>query len=456
MYELYFFIIMGLLALLIYCFGKPEKKEEKKVVEPPKKLIMKFEDIQKNEVQKKETNSMLESIKSQIKETSDINKDIINQLKDSNITSLSLPEKVNFNNEVNQKIESQTERIESLERQITQVLKKEAVDEIEQAKKKINEMIPNEYYNQNTLYTTLLNNPMLRIFSKILKRTTLGVDLVNDKYTILAPTTAAWNAVDRKMIEELLQFENKFNLNNTLKNHFIEGVHFKTELNNILNLNKLLVDATKFKILDEFVTKNGIIYVIDTVILPENINKLIEQPLPETLASKLLKAQPKKIDSSSRGLFNEEAQVQQEFQNMEQEKSEDNRNIDTSRILADIGNIATAINLLNDRVNQLSKNYSISDIQNLRNQFDEYKIKYNRIHSMVQGIDSDLKVLQRRDVLPAKTGYLTNIDILVGLFQLVNQMKKDFETIKQLEAVRDKMYAIKKVNCNGLQCKVSN
>ena len=447
---------MGLLALLIYCFGKPEKKEEKKVVEPPKKLIMKFEDIQKNEVQKKETNSMLESIKSQIKETSDINKDIINQLKDSNITSLSLPEKVNFNNEVNQKIESQTERIESLERQITQVLKKEAVDEIEQAKKKINEMIPNEYYNQNTLYTTLLNNPMLRIFSKILKRTTLGVDLVNDKYTILAPTTAAWNAVDRKMIEELLQFENKFNLNNTLKNHFIEGVHFKTELNNILNLNKLLVDATKFKILDEFVTKNGIIYVIDTVILPENINKLIEQPLPETLASKLLKAQPKKIDSSSRGLFNEEAQVQQEFQNMEQEKSEDNRNIDTSRILADIGNIATAINLLNDRVNQLSKNYSISDIQNLRNQFDEYKIKYNRIHSMVQGIDSDLKVLQRRDVLPAKTGYLTNIDILVGLFQLVNQMKKDFETIKQLEAVRDKMYAIKKVNCNGLQCKVSN
>ena len=466
MYELYFFIIMGLLALLIYCFGKPEKKEEKKVVEPPKKLIMKFEDIQKNEVQKKETNSMLESIKSQIKQTLDSNKDISNQLKDINITGLTLPEKVNFNRQMNEKMETQEKRIEFLEKQITQILKKEAAEEIEQAKTKIDEMIPNEYYNQNNLYTELLNNPMLRTFSEILKRTTLGVDLVNDKYTILAPSTAAWNSVERKMMEELLQSENRFNLNNTLKNHFIEGVHFKSELNNILNINTLLVDLTEFNIMHEFITKNGIIYVIDEVILPENINKLVEQPLPETLASKLLRIQPKKIDRSSRGLYNQEVEVQQEFQN--KQSGDQGRKIggendlkkaavmDTSKILAEIGNIATAINLLNERVNQLSKNYSITDIQNLRNQFDEYKIKYNGLRSTVQGIDSDLQVLQRRDVLPDDTGYLTNTDILAGLFQTVKQMKKDFETMKQLEAVRDPMYAIKKVNCDGLQCKVSN
>jgi hypothetical protein len=130
--------------------------------------------------------------------------------------------------------------------------------------------------------------------------------------------------------------------------------------------------------------------------------------------------------------------------------------MDTSKILAEIGNIATAINLLNERVNQLSKNYSISDIQNLRNQFDEYKIKYNNLRTAVQGIDSDLQVLQRKDVLPDDSGYLTNTDILAGLFQTVHQMKKDFDTMKQLEAVRDPLYAIKKVNCDGLQCKVSN
>lgn len=479
MYELelssFFFIIMGLLAILIYYF-KPEKKDEPK-------LIMKFEDIQKKEVLKKEPNPVIESIKSQIKQTLDTNKNLSNQLKDSNITGLSLPEKVGFNKEINEKMESQAKRIELLEKQITQILKKEAVQEIEQAKTKINDMIPNEYYNQNDLYIELLNNPMLRTFSEILKRTTLGVDLVNDKFTILAPSTAAWNEVDRKMIEELLQPENRFNLNNTLKNHFIEGVIFKTELDNVLNINKLLVDPTQFKILHEFITKNGIIYVIDSVILPENINKLVEQPLPETLASKLLRAQPKTIAKDSRGEYNQEVQViesRQRFQNTQiKQVGEEGRKIvsetspgsariggeddlkraatmDTSKILAEIGNIATAINLLNDRVNELSKNYSISDIQNLRNQFDEYKIKYNGLRSAVQGIDADLQVLQRRDVLPDDTGYLTNTDILAGLFQTVNQMKKDFETMKKLEAVRDPMYAIKKVNCDGLQCKVSN
>lgn len=494
MYELelssFFFIIMGLLALLLYFF-KPEKEEPK--------LIMKFEDIQKKKVQKKEPNQVVESIKSQIKQTLDKNKDLSNQLKDINITSLTLPEKVVFNKEVNSKMESQAKRIELLEKQITQILKKEAAQEIQEAKTKIDEMIPNEYYNQNDLYTEMLNNPMLRTFSEILKRTTLGVDLVNDKYTILAPSTAAWDNVDPKMISELLQPENRFNLNNTLKNHFIEGVHFKTELNNILNLNKLLVDPTQFKILHEFVTKNGIIYVIDAVILPENINKLVEQQLPETLASKLLRAQPKKIDKASRGLYNQEVQViesRQRFQNNQstqiKQVGEEGRKIvfetipgsaglqtslelapkgvriggeddlkraatmDTSKILAEIGNIATAINLLNERVNQLSKNYSISDIQNLRNQFDEYKIKYNNLRSAVQGIDSDLQVLQRRDILPDDSGYLTNTDILAGLFQTVHQMKKDFDTMKQLEAVRDPLYAIKKVNCDGLKCKVSN
>lgn len=460
MYEFYFFAIMGLLALLLYYF-KPEKKEEPK-------LIMKFEDIQKKPVQKKEINPAVESIKSQIKQTLDNNKDISNQLKDINITALTLPEKVNFNRQMNEKMESQEKRIEFLEKQITQILKKEAAEEIIQAKTKIDEMIPNEYYNQNNLYTELLNNPMLRTFSEILKRTTLGIDLVNDKYTILAPSTAAWNNVERKMMEELLQPENKFNLNNTLKNHFIEGAHFKTELNNILNLNKLLVVPTEFKIMHEFITKNGIIYVIDAVILPENINKLVEQPLPETLASKLLRVQPKKIERSR---YNQ----QQEFQNTDQGRKivsetipgsggkiggEDDLKrvgvMDTSKILAEIGNIATAINLLNERVNQLSKNYSITDIQNLRNQFDEYKIKYNSLRSAVQGIDSDLQVLQRRDVLPDDSGYLTNTDILAGLFQTVKQMKKDFDTMKQLEAVRDPMYAIKKVNCDGLECKVSN
>jgi hypothetical protein len=237
-------------------------------------------------------------------------------------------------------------------------------------------------------------------------------------------------------------------------------------------LNKLLVVPTEFKIMHEFVTKNGIIYVIDAVILPENINKLVEQPLPETLASKLLRVQPKKIERSR---YNQQVQVQQEFQNTDQGRKivsetipgsagkiggEDDlkraATMDTSKILAEIGNIATAINLLNERVNQLSKNYSITDIQNLRNQFDEYKIKYNSLRSAVQGIDSDLQVLQRRDVLPDDSGYLTNTDILAGLFQTVKQMKKDFDTMKQLEAVRDPMYAIKKVNCDGLQCKVSN
>jgi uncharacterized surface protein with fasciclin (FAS1) repeats len=483
MNELFFFVTMGILALLLFCFkGKEKTKKE------DKKLIMKFEDIQKKPVQKKELNPVVESIKSQIKQTLENNKNLDNQLKDINITALSLPEKVNFNKEMTDKLDKQEKRLQILEKEIMAVLKKEAAQEIQQAKDKIDDMIPNEYYNQQNLYTELLNNPMLRTFSEILKRTTLGVDLVNDKYTILAPSSAAWNKVDKKMMEELLQQENRFNLNNLLKNHFIEGAHFKTELNNILNLNKLLVDPSQFKIEHEFITKNGIIYVIDNVIMSENINKLVEQRLPETLASKLLRVQPKKIDRASRGIFNQEVQViqsRQEFQNNQSTEikslSEEGRKIvaetqpgsagriggendlmkrqatlDTSKILAEIGTIATAINLLNDRVNQLSKNYSISDIQNLRNQFDEYKIKYNGLRSAVQGIDSDLKVLQRKDVLPDDSGYLTNTDILAGLFQTVGQMKKDFDTMKQLEAVRDPMYAIKKVNCDGLKCKVAN
>lgn len=100
-------------------------------------------------------------------------------------------------------------------------------------------------------------------------------------FTVFAPTDAAFAKLPEGTVDNLVKPENKDQLQNILEYHVYVGVIRESMINGSMNLNQvngknvtLTKDGDKLKvngseILATVNTSNGIIYVIDSVLLPE-------------------------------------------------------------------------------------------------------------------------------------------------------------------------------------------
>jgi uncharacterized surface protein with fasciclin (FAS1) repeats len=120
-------------------------------------------------------------------------------------------------------------------------------------------------------------------FSTLLKALE-DTDLVNalngeGPFTVFAPTDEAFAAIDENILKKLLGDKDK--LTEVLKYHVAEGLYTSTDLEGTARLttlegDDLMVDASNGIRVDEATVRNadieadnGIIHVIDQVILPE-------------------------------------------------------------------------------------------------------------------------------------------------------------------------------------------
>jgi uncharacterized surface protein with fasciclin (FAS1) repeats len=100
-------------------------------------------------------------------------------------------------------------------------------------------------------------------------------------FTVFAPTDAAFGKLPEGTVDDLIKPENKLKLQDILEYHVYVGVIRESMINGIMNLNqvngknvslskvddKLQVNGAN--ILATIETSNGIVYVIDNVLLPQ-------------------------------------------------------------------------------------------------------------------------------------------------------------------------------------------
>jgi uncharacterized surface protein with fasciclin (FAS1) repeats len=100
-------------------------------------------------------------------------------------------------------------------------------------------------------------------------------------FTVFAPTDAAFAKLPEGTVDDLVKPENKDKLQNILEYHVYVGVIRESMVNDSMNLNQvngknvtLTKDGDKMKVNGSEIqatinTTNGIIYVIDNVLLPQ-------------------------------------------------------------------------------------------------------------------------------------------------------------------------------------------
>lgn len=100
-------------------------------------------------------------------------------------------------------------------------------------------------------------------------------------FTVFAPTDAAFAKLPEGTVEDLIKPENKDKLRNILEYHVYVGVIRETMLQDGMTLNQVngknvkigktgdKVTVNGAQVLGTAQTSNGIIYIIDTVLLPE-------------------------------------------------------------------------------------------------------------------------------------------------------------------------------------------
>jgi uncharacterized surface protein with fasciclin (FAS1) repeats len=100
-------------------------------------------------------------------------------------------------------------------------------------------------------------------------------------FTVFAPTNEAFAKLPEGTVDDLIKPENKLKLQDILEYHVYVGVIRESMVNGTMNLNQvngknvsLSKDGNKLKVnganvIATIETSNGIIYVIDTVVLPK-------------------------------------------------------------------------------------------------------------------------------------------------------------------------------------------
>jgi uncharacterized surface protein with fasciclin (FAS1) repeats len=136
--------------------------------------------------------------------------------------------------------------------------------------------------SQKNIIQTAVNSPDHKTLVAALKAASYVDALSNaGPFTVFAPTDAAFAKLPEGTVDNLVKPENKDKLQNILEYHVYVGVIRESMVNGSMNLNqvngknvKLTKDGEKLKvngseILATVNTSNGIIYVIDNVLLPE-------------------------------------------------------------------------------------------------------------------------------------------------------------------------------------------
>ena len=100
-------------------------------------------------------------------------------------------------------------------------------------------------------------------------------------FTVFAPTDGAFNKLPKGTVEDLIKPENKDRLRNILEYHVYVGVIRENMMQDGMNLNQVNSENVKIgkagnnitvngaNVLGSVPTSNGIIYVIDQVLLPQ-------------------------------------------------------------------------------------------------------------------------------------------------------------------------------------------
>lgn len=100
-------------------------------------------------------------------------------------------------------------------------------------------------------------------------------------FTVFAPTDAAFNQLPEGTVDDLVKPENKDKLQNILEYHVYVGVIRENMIQDGMNLNQVNGKNVKLqksgadilvngaKVLGSVQTSNGIIYVVDKVLIPE-------------------------------------------------------------------------------------------------------------------------------------------------------------------------------------------
>ena len=110
------------------------------------------------------------------------------------------------------------------------------------------------------------------------------VEVLNGEgpFTVFAPTNEAFEALPEGTLDDLLKPENKEKLVEILKFHVVDGKVMSSDLSTtevdtlltdealevVVNDDEVTIDGAKVKKAD-IVTSNGVIHVVDSVLLPE-------------------------------------------------------------------------------------------------------------------------------------------------------------------------------------------
>ena len=136
--------------------------------------------------------------------------------------------------------------------------------------------------SQKTIVQTALGSPQHKTLVAALKAAEY-VDVLSNAgpFTVFAPTDEAFGKLPEGTVEDLVKPENKLKLQNILEYHVYVGVIRETMVQESMNLNqvngknvsltkkdgKLQVNGANITAAIE--TSNGIIYVIDNVLIPQ-------------------------------------------------------------------------------------------------------------------------------------------------------------------------------------------
>ena len=154
--------------------------------------------------------------------------------------------------------------------------------------------------NMNTIMAGLRTMDNLSTLTSVLDLTKLDEYLSGDKgeYTLLAPSNEAFSKFPSDVLNELFMEENRNNLMNVLLYHvipsiadydYLKNANIKVkslqgeELSVVGDGESITIDKTSSVITADIIRRNGVIHIIDTVLLPKDLNRDVKLPPPSNM-----------------------------------------------------------------------------------------------------------------------------------------------------------------------------
>jgi uncharacterized surface protein with fasciclin (FAS1) repeats len=379
-YLIFIIIILG----LMYFMKSKQQPKQPKQINQIKEDFENFDELQQQITQAVQKTEQLKQ-----------------QLEPSNIAQLPINVKVNYTQEIEKQVSQQKDELKKLEKQLTEELRNNTKREMEK--------ITQSPYTENNLYNEILNNAYLTEFRNLVKKSQLGIDLTKDKFTIFIPSNNVIRSIDTFNRDYLLN-PDSMNFRKLLRNHFVKDILFPNTLKDLETIET--IEKSKYKVIatndiikinnatvirEPIFTDNGIIYIIDTLLIPDSIQIPLLRPQTE------------------------------------QEKEIKKQEITDTRRDNEIKQLQTAIRLLTNTISK--RNQTIDDITDLRKEFMEYKIRYN-----VEKVATDLNGLVKAQ---NSWNNINQNDKLIQMTQMLKDTQDELKKIRTHPIFVDPSYAVK-------------